>query len=180
MEQNNIWCEVSERAQHRIKERYKNEKGKANFEACSILEELFGKDNVCEKEILTWDDLCRSGLVTSCSSISIFQMFDCPISSGKCSRKALATLKISQLVDVAYGGIPSREEIENGNVTLYHVSLSPDGTIFSKPWNGKNISAFLPLVFKTQELAEKFLTYNKELVCDFFMIPVVIRFDESD
>lgn len=185
MQSTDIWCEVSEIARTKIKEQYSRAKDKGNFGGYSILEEIFGKNNVCEKEILTWDDLCKAGL-THDASVSILHNDICndgnPAESyyGLYSRKAIATLKIAQLVESAYGGFPTDKDIEDNSKELFHISLAIDGSIHVKPWNGNNIRAFMPLVFKTEELATKFLKNNRDLVSDFYMIPVTIIFDESD
>lgn len=180
-----IWCEVSEKARTKIKEQYKSAKDHGNFGGYSILEDIFGKNNVCEKEILTWDDLCKVGLSHDASASIIHDEIcnDCnPTESsyGLYSRKAIATLKIAQLVEAAYGGFPTDKDIEDNSKELYHISLAIDGTIHVKPWSGNNIRAFMPLVFKTEELATKFLKNNRDLVSYFYMIPVTIIFDESD
>lgn len=148
---------------------------------CS-LEKIFGKSELCpEPEINTFEDLKEAGKMANMfASTTVWKNpederevdFTTECGDSPAERKALATLKIAQLIDVAYGGIVTADEHQNDEAWVYAITYDH---------NSKHYPFEIILAEKSHDLlsfhsadydnAERFLCYNEDLVRDFYMMP---------
>ena len=80
-------------------------------------------------------------------------------------KKMECMMKIRHLIDIAYGGVPEKEDSE----TVY-IDCSSNGTAVIRRVSYDAFADKL-LMFKNKELAEEFLSYpeNVDLVCGYYM-----------
>lgn len=98
---------------------------------CS-LEKIFGKSELCpEPEINTFEDLKEAGKMANMfASTTVWKNpederevdFTTECGDSPAERKALATLKIAQLIDVAYGGIVTADEHQYDEAWVYAIT----------------------------------------------------------
>lgn len=139
-------------------------------ERIDLLEAIFGKSELCpEPEINTWNDLVKAGKNEFAKAV-LFGDGSCYKTANPAERKALATLKIAQLIDTIYGGVVTwNDRCNDDNYdTLYEIVIDE----YMQP----KIECFetkVPqgsIVFHTREQAERFLKYNKDLIKDYYML----------
>lgn len=148
---------------------------------CS-LEKIFGTSELCpEPEINTFEDLKEAGkMANMLASTTVWKNpederevdFTTECGDSPAERKALATLKIAQLIDVAYGGIVTADEHQYDEAWCYAITYDH---------NSKHYPFEIILAEKSHDLlsfhsadydnAERFLCYNEDLVRDFYMMP---------
>lgn len=131
---------------------------------------VFGKENLQpEPEIKTWKDIeeyyTNVDIELGEATKSLYKYSQCPI---QLLRKCIATLKITKLIELGYGGIVTDEEWENKDITKYCVQYTyRKGFTY---YNSSSVKAFL--AFHTFEQREKFMSYpeNRELVEQYYMM----------
>lgn len=141
-----------------------------------------------EPEINTFEDLKEAGKMANMfASTTVWKNpederevdFTAECGDSPAERKALATLKIAQLIDVAYGGIVTADEHQYDEAWVYAITYDH---------NSKHYPFEIILAEKSHDLlsfhsadydnAERFLCYNEDLVRDFYMMPR--KEDEND
>lgn len=134
-----------------------------------------------EPEINTFEDLKEAGKMANMfASTTVWKNpederevdFTTECGDSPAERKALATLKIAQLIDVAYGGIVTADEHQYDEAWVYAITYDH---------NSKHYPFEIILAEKSHDLlsfhsadydnAERFLCYNEDLVRDFYMMP---------
>lgn len=121
-----------------------------------------------EPQIRTWDDLAEAGKAKRVYSIvANREGLSSTFSGSPVERKALAMLKIAQLIDVAYGGLVSSQEQIWGRSRFYFIEAD-------KARLGVSVCSgtIVPdiLAFRTKEQAKDFLKYNEDLIKDYYML----------
>lgn len=141
-----------------------------------LLELLFGKENlILEPQIRTWDDLVKAGKAYVFGEVITEDVkLDDTFNETPAEKKALATLKIAQLIDVAYGGMVSTQEQIKIKDTFYHIVVCGrgqthnEGQLFVDCFIGCDEPNLL--CFHTRKQAEDFLKYNEQLIKDYYML----------
>lgn len=149
-----------------------------------FLDDLFGEENLkIEPQIRTWNDLVKAGKAKrSYAGIGV-QFSQCGMTYAtiatlsKVEKKALAMLKIAQLIDVAYGGVVSSQEQERMNV-FYYIGFDRGNLIIAEEATYRDYRTFhvfhplrpTLLAFRIRKQAEDFLKYNENLIKDYYML----------
>lgn len=130
------------------------------------LEDYFGKENLQHKPIVkTWKD-CQEMNENSNFFIRLDNNLEL---SGRIYSKCTATLKIAKIIELGYGGLLTNKETEE-ILPLWIVQCDYEGKVFVEKYTGVVVDKML--AFRTQELAEEFISYpeNVELIRQYCMI----------
>lgn len=140
-----------------------------NYYLKTRFENLFGKENL-QSKIKTWRDVEE---YFTDIDLELGDIIESSINYSHCSiqliSKCIATLKISKLIELGYGGIMTEEEWENTEFKKYGIICKP----YNKELFIKDIwSEQCFISFHTKHQAEEFMSYpeNLELVKQYFMI----------
>lgn len=179
--QQEIWDELSDNVKKKIIDRYTEYKTRGSdliehdADALTIMEDLFGLDNLNENIFKTWKDVV-SKVPHEKIEIGRFRTDDLPsmkadyITVGnsfyRMILRAAAMLKIARLIEIGYGGLVSENEWDSSDYKWHIVydTLKKEYFIF---WD---VSHKDPLSFHTEEQAIEFLENNKDLLDDYFMV----------
>lgn len=116
----------------------------------------------------TWEDIQVRGIRSVISaSIEADGVKDCP----KLSRSALALMKIYQLIELGYGGVPTAEEWNDKCCELtYKMAYQPFEGLCGWCFNQSYKQS--PIAFHSATRADEFLSHesNIQLLKEFFMI----------
>lgn len=165
-----IWRELREETKQKVIDRYDTLLNASIIDdyteeerngAIAMLEELFGKDNVQKpkKSIKTWDDVVDSEGI----AINILPE-TCQYFSDEVINKAIATFKITKLIELGYGGLITDEEWENENVPKYTIIVVDEKPELSVTYWKEFIA------FHTYDQCEEFIENNMELLKDYFIL----------
>ena len=142
------------------------------------LENLFGKENLQPKPIIkTWEDIEKDGFSVEEDYLPEFNdndMYTDAISykgkfSSKIIHKAIATLKITKLIELGYGGIVSKEEWSDKNTYKCYIVIGIEGKLVIDS-SYENWQEFIS--FHTRQQAEEFMSYpeNVKLLKQYYMM----------
>lgn len=143
------------------------------------LQESLGKSELCpEPEIKCWSDLVKAGeaqpklidIAVHVNKENGEWFSSSQLIGGPIERKALATLKIAQLIDAAYGGRVAFDEWLHGTPYGFEMPCDKDGSVDFNISTDTDYVCYDLLLFHTREQAERFLHYNDNLVRDYYMI----------
>lgn len=136
-----------------------------------LIERIFGKDNVSPKIITTWDDVVRyypafNRIIDE--NITITNGLFKPNFGSRLANSIIATAKINKLIELAYGGVPTPEDMDNGVAFTIVVNRVRNGNSLNIVTSYDSIS---PISFHSYELAANFLSYveNRDLILDYYM-----------
>lgn len=133
-----------------------------------LLENKFGKDVLEEKQIKTWDNVEKKGLVHADTGATYLLDIDKNHYSKELALKALATLQIAKLIELSYGGMVSEEEWVDDSEEKYVITCSYKGEI------GFEYSLYdrFFIAFHTPEQREEFMSHesNRKLVEQYYMM----------
>lgn len=154
-----------------------------NYGYMLALEETFGKEALTsEKFVLTWEDF---ETITGCTLREEYVENDCYVQGiimdnfdfsldgsdksfkdNKFVRHAMAAFKIQKLIEVGYGGIITEDEWADQEIDKYNIGCNATLKEYYIQQIGCNVKEII--AFRTRELAEEFLFYNKQLLDDYF------------
>lgn len=159
-----------------------------------IILTLFSKDQLFPpKSCKTWSELYKNNAFLPVKAELSENNGTCGYGPYVDSRSAIALLKIRQLIDKAYGGLPRTRDFVNDNIwiievvvnkNMYNCSYNYSIGIHIVEYNteGYDIDEGVPVVpilaFTTYQYAEDFLKYgeNLSLIREYFTIPNVYEF----
>ena len=183
-QQDKIWNELSEESRNFIISGYKHTNeflnmGKAPTNESHILhygkyqlyEELFGRHNLFQPQIKTWDDFVDNPEYEDIDNYFVELeefMLDKNVEE-KLRRKLLATHQIHQLIEHGYGGVITDNEWQDPNLTKWKIVRSKDGSFNIESGTGYRVDL---IAFHEKEQAEKFMLYpsNIRLIEEYNMV----------
>lgn len=167
----------TEEEKQKIRDYYNDESRYVGLSEQYVIQILFGKENLQpEPEIKIWEDVMNSLSETEKDDIQgLFGDICCgPFmnhGSNLVCRKMIATLEISKLIELGYGGMITDEEWEDISITKYVIEPTSNNNkkfiIIAKAGTYHNF-----ISFHTLQQAEKFMSYpeNVGLVKQYYMI----------
>lgn len=144
---------------------------------CDMLESIFGREAL-EPQLNTWEDLVNAGKVPPHDNYC-FSLTD---SSSPLNRKCAATYQIAHLIMASYGGLLKGKEWADCNKWKYVIRpTTPTHQCLGVECQGENgtvqvckvtnRSKYRFVAFRSREQAERFLKYNYNLICNYYMLP---------
>ena len=176
--ENKIWNEISEESKRMICRQYHQSKDKSDIE---WFVKIFGETNLNNIiEVNTWDDIEElydkrktDYYIEHEESSNDKDLFFISYkgTEEKFAKKAIATLKIPILIDFGYGGTFKWKR----NETSWTINVAQNGDDDNnREYHVRESTLFynLPdpiLLFHTEQQANDFVRYNKELLDDYFV-----------
>ena len=160
------WDNMPEESKEKIRKKYNWYQEKEIDEAILEFEDLFGKENLQPKPKVpkTWDDVKNSYPKTyGNENIDLFPYHEFAWDI-KLTRKNIATLKISKLIELGYGGLVNEEECQDG----WEITPIQNELVIQHSFTSDKPFVF----FHTQQQAEEFMSYleNVELIRQYYML----------
>ena len=164
----------SEEEKKKIRQIYKDMKEEPSLayaheyaEKCEWLEDYFGKENL-QPKIKTWEDVEEEYAICK-EDISVLE--NLCYCEHKIIQKLIATYKISKLIGVGYGGLPTKKEYEEDGAW----QIIPHRETYDEKFKFKIVMDFQYksfISFHNEEQAKEFMSYpeNVELIEQYFML----------
>lgn len=167
------WDKFTEEEKERVRQGYKSwlyayNKGGIEFSIHEEYEDLFGKENLQpEPKIKTWEDITKMDNRYHQLIDEIIRRGYSSLWDSKIINKIIATLKISKLIELGYGGMVTEEEWENEDIRKFSIVRFQKDLSYAE---GRSAYEFVS--FHTPEQREEFMSYpeNVELVKQYYMI----------
>lgn len=137
--------------------------------ALSMMESLFGKDNVSKPpSINSWCDAEKRGYEVSKTFLneSAAIVYD-EFKDLHIEKRIIASCKIAKLIEVAYGGHFTLEERHNDDLIKYGIAYDDRTGNFEVTVNLTSTSL---LLFRTCDLAHNFIAHNTDLLRQYFIL----------
>lgn len=178
--ENKIWNELSEESKKYVKHIFSGFEPRLHEDSMQmhLMNELFGEENLKPKpqiKIKTWAD-CEKNFPVRLETC--FAMSGCKVVLNgfmanyniqeKIIKKAIATIKIAELIEHCYGGMITDEEWQNKDMPKYAIQGYADklNTLeYNTVYDYKQFIAF-----HTEEQRDVFFEYNEQLCKDYYMI----------
>ena len=181
--ENNIWLNLSIEKQNEILEKYLSykekiiecQKGRNHarhrelFGRVHELEEIFGKDNLNPIIIKNYDDVIKYKKLKNIN----YELNLNNICEDKIAKRVEAFLKISEIIELGYGGAVDDTDIQEGCVWIIEPYYNFNRNFGDTKFNYKIVakpSTIDILAFRTESQAKDFYQNNKDLIDSFYMI----------
>lgn len=123
----------------------------------------------------TWSQYIKNNTIRPYAALRNTKGYNIPVDDSPIEKSALALLKIHQLIEVGYGGYPTKEDYDKANderlwtVRIYKTDDN-DFIFCVMPLDGECFKN--NIAFHTIEQANEFISYpeNIQLLKDYFMI----------
>lgn len=123
----------------------------------------------------TWSQYIKNNTIRPYAALRNTKGYNIPVDDSPIEKSALALLKIYQLIEIGYGGYPTKEDYDNANYerlwTVRIYKTDDNDFIFGiAPLEGECFKN--NIAFHTIEQANEFISYpeNIQLLKDYFMI----------
>lgn len=123
----------------------------------------------------TWSQYIKNNTIRPYAALRNTKGYNIPVDDSPIEKSALALLKIHQLIEVGYGGYPTKEDYDKANYerlwTVRIYKTDDNDFIFgASPLDGECFKN--NIAFHTIEQANEFISYpeNIQLLKDYFMI----------
>lgn len=123
----------------------------------------------------TWSQYIKNNTIRPYAALRNTKGYNIPVDDSPIEKSALALLKIHQLIEVGYGGYPTKEDYDKANheklwtVRIYKTDDN-DFIFGASPLDGECFKN--NIAFHTIEQTNEFISYpeNIQLLKDYFMI----------